>query len=255
MKVFLICLFFIFFSSNNAYNASIIEIIPEVKNVTLPISTIEETYFYVNNTFLSGYFDLIFFENGTNFSISDVCFTDTDPSRWKSSYHYCYGAKKLNLSYERSFNEINEKHYKYNFYLQGNYLVIKYNVSNTNNILNVTVNITEIEKPTDSPKTDSGKREKDSDGAQAIIIILVIVVGIPVVIIIIIVICVCVGVCVCCSKKTTQPMPGYYQPPMTVPNSNPAGYPMAIPSSNPAGYPMVTQAPPIQENLLYTKPE
>ena len=50
-------------------------------------------------------------------------------------------------------------------------------------------------------------------------------------------------------------MPGYYQPPMTVPNSNPAGYPMAVPSSNPAGYPMVTQAPPIQENLLYTKPE
>ena len=38
-------------------------------------------------------------------------------------------------------------------------------------------------------------------------------------------------------------MPGYYQPPM------------AVPPSNPAGYPMVTQAPPIQENLLYTKPE
>ena len=222
-----------------------VEIIPEIKNVTLDISTTEGTYFYVNNTFPSGYFDLIFFENGTNVSISDVCYTDTNPLSM-NFFDNCYGERKLNLSYNISYNETIGKYYKYNFYTQKDYLIIKYNVSNTSNILNITVNITEKEiiKPTDKKETDYRSGEKDSDGhAEGIIIIIIIIIVIPVVIIALIVTIVCICICRGCRKKNNQPMPGYYQPPMVVP------------PSNPTGYPMVTQAPPIQENLLYTKPE
>ena len=73
-----------------------VEIITEEKNVTLYLSITEETFFYVNNSFSSGYFELDFFENGTNFSISDVCYTNTNPLSWNFTNN-CYGERKLTL--------------------------------------------------------------------------------------------------------------------------------------------------------------
>ena len=75
MKSFLLFLFLI--SGSNCVLMGEIE--KDSENHTLNLSTAEETYFYVKNYYSEGYFKFIFYDNITNFSISDVCYTDINP--------------------------------------------------------------------------------------------------------------------------------------------------------------------------------